>query len=179
MSETEIIKLIFGIFLTVDTIALLTLAFALSYKYVIQEQRCTARVKGTVKKYTLASRGEGVHLPVVFYCVNGNAYKVVGPEYKQYKIVTKKSLVSSNNTEFEEDGQTLIIKRTVNSAIGAMNNPMAVRYPLETELDVYYDPNNPKLAYVSRYCNKKWMFYLFLSAAAIIFAIDMLIVFTL
>lgn len=174
MSEIEIIKLVFGIMLSVGAIVLFVLAYKLSYKYLIQEKRCSSKVKGTVKKYTLASRGNGIFLPVVFYNVNGKEYKVVGPEYKLYKTTTKSS-VSKNEMKFEEENQIFTIQRTVNSVGSIYRNPMKILYPLYTEIDVYYDPDNPKLAYVLRYCNKKWTFYVLFFSAVFVFITDLLI----
>jgi hypothetical protein len=75
MSDIAIIKLVFGIMLSAGSVVLFTLTYKLFYKYLIQESRCTSKTRGTVKKYTAASRGNGVFLPVVFYNVNGKEYK--------------------------------------------------------------------------------------------------------
>ena len=165
MSETLIIEITFGILLSIGSFVLFILAFKLFYKYIIQEKRCTSKVKGIIKKYTLATRGgenSGIHLPVVHYIVNGKEYKVVGPEYKAYKIIAKSSPFGKNemenlNPEEKEklENQILKINRTSNSFAGVYNNPIEELYPINSEIDVYYDPSNPKLSYVLRYCNKK------------------------
>ena len=163
MSETLIIEITFGILLSIGSFVLFILAFKLFYKYIIQEKRCTSKVKGIIKKYTLATRGgenSGIHLPVVHYIVNGKEYKVVGPEYK-------------------EENQILKINRTSNSFAGVYNNPIEELYPINSEIDVYYDPSNPKLSYVLRYCNKKWLFYLTFCSALLTLVIDLLILFLL
>lgn len=178
MSEILIIKIVFGILLSIGTLVLFVLAFKLFYKYLIQEKRCTSKVKGTIKKYTLASRGgenSGVHLPIVFYNVNDKEYKVIGPEYKAYKIITKSSPLNSNNLEYKEENQVLTINRTINSFAGLYKNPIESLYPIDSNVDVYYDPKNPKLSYVLRYCNKKWAFYLTFCSAFLILAIDLII----
>ncbi len=178
MSEILIIKIVFGILLSTGTLVLFVLAFKLFYKYLIQEKRCTSKVKGTIKKYTLASRGgenSGVHLPIVFYNVNDKEYKVIGPEYKAYKIITKSSPLNSNNLEYKEENQVLTINRTINSFVGVYKNPIESLYPIDSNVDVYYDPKNPKLSYVLRYCNKKWAFYLTFCSAFLILAIDLII----
>ena len=46
---------------------------------------------------------------------------------------------------------------------------------LYSEVDVYYDPSNPKLAYVLRYCNKKWTFYVLFFSAVFVLVTDLLI----
>ena len=56
MQDTEIIKIIFGIFLSAFSITLYIIAFTFFYKYLIQEKKCTSKVIGKVKKYTLATR---------------------------------------------------------------------------------------------------------------------------
>ena len=43
MSETQLTKLIFGIFLSVGSAVLLLIAFKLYYKYLVQEKKCTAK----------------------------------------------------------------------------------------------------------------------------------------
>ena len=177
MSEIEIIKLVFGIMLSVGSIVLFVLAYKLSYKYLVQEKRCSSKVKGVVKRYTLASRGNGIFLPVVGYNVNGRGYRVVGPEYRGYKTVTRKSAVDENTMEFAEENQIFMIKRTANSVVGICRNPMRELYPLYSEVDVYYDPDNPKLAYVLRYCNKKWTFYCLFFGAVFVAVMDLAILF--
>lgn len=178
MNEILVIKIIFVILLSLGAVVLLFLSFKLFYKYLIQEKRCISKVKGTIKKYTLASRGgenSGVHLPIVFYNVNGKEYKVIGPEYRAYKIITKNSPLNSNNMEYKEENQVLTINRTINSFVGVYKNPIESLYPIDSDVDVYYDPKNPKLSYVLRYCNKKWAFYLTFCSAFLILAIDLII----
>lgn len=86
------------------------------------------------KKYTLASRGEknsSIHLPVVYYVVNGKDYRVVGPEYKVYKAITKTSLSNKNVMEYEENNQVLKINRTINSVFSTFSNPIEELYPMK------------------------------------------------
>lgn len=182
MSEILIIKIVFGILLSIGSFVLFVLAFKLFYKYIIQEKRCTSKVKGIIKKYTLASRGgenSGIHLPIVYYNVDGKEYKVVGPEYKAYITISKNSPISKNEMVYKENNQVLKINRTSNSFVGIYKNPIEELYPINTEIDVYYDSNNPKLSYVLRYCNKKWAFWLTFCSALLILIIDLLILFVL
>ena len=183
MKETMIIKIIFGSFLSIGGFVLMLLSFKLYYKYLIQEKRCTRKTKGVVKKYTLGSRGtenSGIHLPIVYYHVNNKEYKVVGPEYKWYTSTLKSSPFRKNEMSYEEKGNgNFTIERSNNSFLGIKRNPMSELYPLNTEIDVYYDPSNPKLSYVLRYCNKKWIFYLMFFSSIIIWIIDLLILFLL
>jgi len=178
MEEIQINKIVFGIFLSLGDIVLFLIAFKSFYKYLIQEKKCTNKIKGIVKKYTLASRGgedSGVHLPVVFYTINGKEYKVVGPEYKAYKVITKSTPLSKNSMEYKEENQVLIINRTSNSFVGIYKNPIAELYPVGSEVDVYYDPENPKLSFVLRYCNKKWAFWLTFLIGILVLISDVII----
>lgn len=177
MDEVLVTKIIFGILLTVGSFVLFLLSYLLFYKYIVQEKRCTAKTKGVVRKYTLAYRGgenSGVHLPIVYYNVDSKEYKVVGPEYKGYVIVTKKSPENKNEEAYKEENQVLHINRCANSFVEVCTHLMAHIYPVGMELDVFYDPKKPKLAYVLRYCNKKWAFYLTFFAGAALVVINLL-----
>ena len=178
MSDIEIIKLVFGILLSCGAGVLILLAFLLFYKYLVQEQACTAVTKGIVKRYTAASyggRGSGVHLPVVAYMADGKEYKIVGPNYRVYITKTKSAPVMSNGMNFREENRAMIIERTANSFVRVYKNPMASLYPINSQVDVYYCPYKPKLAYVERYCNNKWAFWLMFLTGIAVFAIDILI----
>ncbi len=179
MDKILIIKMVFGSLLSVGALVLLLLAYLLFYKYIVQEKRCTAKTKGVVKKYTLGTRGGehgGVHLPIVSYNVDGNEYRVTGPEYKGYVIITKKSPGNENQEAYKEENQILTINRSANSFVEMRGHLMEHIYPVGKELDVFYNPKKPKMAYVLRYCNKKWGFWLmFLSGIAIII-INLLII---
>ncbi len=175
MNEIAITKLIFGILLSVGGFVLLFLAYKLFYKYLVQEKRCTAKTKGIVKKYTLSERGgegSGIHLPIVYYEVDNQQYKVVGPQYKKYIITTKENILSKNSLNYTVDKDTLIIHKNINSLIGIHRNPMRELFPLESEIDVFYDPTHPKLSYVLRYCNQKWAFWLMFITGVIVLVMD-------
>ena len=177
MQDTEIIKIIFGIFLSAFSITLYIIAFTLFYKYLVQEKKCTSKVIGKVKKYTLATRGgeySPVCLPVVYYDVDGKIYKVIGPEYKGYIIKSISSPTMENKVECHEEKEKLIININKNSIIGILKNPMEELYPVGSKVEVYYSPENPKLSYVIRYCNKKSAFYITSIAATLILIIDIL-----
>lgn len=73
MSETQIIKLVFGIFLSLGSAILLLIAFKLYDKYLVQEKKWTAKTVEMVVRYTLVTCGgenSPVCLPVVVYAVN-------------------------------------------------------------------------------------------------------------
>lgn len=178
MDKIVIIKIIFGSLLSIGAFVLLLLAYLLFYKYIVQEKRCTAKTKGIVKKYTLGTRGgehSGVHLPIVYYKINDKEYKVIGPEYKGYVIITKESPNRENQEMYREENQILAINRSADSYVEIRGHIMSHIYPIGTELEVFYNPQKPKLAYVLRYCNKKWGFWLMFLSGIVIIIIDLLI----
>ena len=59
MTDLEIIRLVFGIFLGIGGGVLLLLAFTVGYKYLVMEQRCTCRTNGTVTGYSAVYYGGG------------------------------------------------------------------------------------------------------------------------
>lgn len=77
--------------------------------------------------------------------------------------------------EYKEENQVLTINRTINSFVGVYKKPIESLYPIYSDIDVYYDPKNPKLSYVLRYCNKKLLFYLTFCSALLILMVDLLI----
>ncbi len=177
MDERTIIKIVFGILLSIGAFVLFLLSYLLFYKYIVHEKRCTVKTKGVVKKYTLANRGGdncAIHLPIVYYQVDGKEYKVVGPEYKFIVTTTMKSPMNKSQEAYKEENQILTINRCANSFVDVRSHLMAHLYPVGTELDVFYDPQKPKLAYVLRYCNKKWAFYVGFFSGMAILIIDLL-----
>ena len=179
MGDTRLIKLFFGIYLLVFAAVLLVLAFRLYHKYLVQQRRCVARTAGRVVRYTRTVRGgenSSVCLPIVSYEVGGRTYRVVGPEYRWYKTRERSSPAGRNEYRCHEKGQVLYVNRSTGSVIGYSPNPMADLYPVGSTLDVYYDPGNPRLAYVLRYCDKRWAFWLTFLAGCGCLVIDALTV---
>ena len=172
MSEIQIIKLVFGLFLGIGGAVLILLAFPLGYRYLIQEKRCTAKTMGIVHHY----RAE---LPVVIYQVNGRTYRVKGPEYQLYVMTSRQGAFQKNRRVSKEKGQILFTHETSNAFAAQHRSGLEERYPLHSEIPVYYDPQNPQLAYVLRYCNKKWLFYLMFGTGLAIWILDCIIQFTL
>ena len=174
MSESEALKITFVLMHSLGSILLFFLAFKYFYGFLIQEKRCTAKTKGIVRKYS-STPGNGIGLPKVYYSVDNKEYKVIGPRYKGFKQISTTTLMGNNDMEFEETkDQRFIVKRKLNSFISFKKNPMVVLFPKGSEIDVYYDPNNPKVSYVLRYCSLKWLFWLFFIAAVFLLLLAIL-----
>ena len=163
MTETEIIKLVFGLFLGVGGGVLLLLAFTVGYRYLVMEQRCTCRTNGTVIGYSAVSyggEGSAVHLPVARYTVEGQEYRVTGPRYRGYVSRTVSTPFAQNGFRCYEKNEVLYIERSRNSIIGVSANPLAEQYPLGSPLPVWFDPQKPQRSYVLRCPDNRWIFWL-------------------
>ena len=173
MTETEIIKLVFGLFLGVGGGVLLLLAFTVGYRYLVIEQRCTCRTNGTVTGYSAVSyggEGSAVHLPVARYTVEGQEYRVTGPRYRGYVTRTVSTPFAENTCRCYEKNGVLHIERSRNSIIGVSRNPMAEQYPVGTVLPVWFDPQKPQRSYVLRCVDNRWVFWMLLLLGAMLLA---------
>lgn len=147
-------------------VLMIVMGCRLGWKYMIQKKRCTQKTKGIVVGYTKKIRGgEGsrIRLPLVEYTVDGVQYRVVGPEYRSY--VTKTASASSEKgTEhkYTTDVYRQAFKEIIcrGSLVTVVGNPMETLFPQGTSVPVYYDPEQPKLAFVLRYCNCRYVFWL-------------------
>ena len=134
----------FVIFILVGLILLiLSLIFKNKDKKMIEQ--CTLTTKGKVIKYTLWNNN-GVHFPIVEYIVNGTKYN---QRLKYGWIVNKSSSFNKIKTKVENDVQeeNLII----NSNIHISTNVLKEHFPIGTELDVFYNFENPAKSYVIRF----------------------------
>ncbi len=173
MTETEIIKLVFGLFLGVGGGVLLLLAFTVGYRYLVMEQRCTCRTNGTVTGYSAVCYGgenSAVHLPVVSYTAEGREYRVTGPRYRGYVTRSVSTPFAENACRCYEKNGVLHIERSRNSIIGVSRNPMAEQYPVGTVLPVWFDPQRPQRSYVLRCVDNRWVFWMLLLCGAAVWA---------
>lgn len=108
-----------------------------------RENRCTSRTKGKVIKYYYNS---GVNLPVVEYIVDNIRYK---GKFK-YSLILTISSPFKKGTKIESNIFDPNLKISRNSII-SFDTLLREHFPIGTELDVYYDPYNPKLNYVVRF----------------------------
>lgn len=134
----------FVIFMLIGLIMLiLSLIFKSNDKKMFEQ--CILTTKGKVIKYTLWNNN-GVHFPIVEYIVNGTKYN---QRLKYGWIVNKSSSFNKIKTKVENDVQeeNLII----NSNIHISTNVLKEHFPIGTELDVFYSPQNPNKSYVMRF----------------------------
>ena len=134
----------FVIFLLIGLVLLiLSLIFKSKDKKMIEQ--CYLKAKGKVIKYTLWNNN-GVHFPIIEYIVNDIKYN---QRLKYGWIINKSSSFNKMNTEVESDvlGENLVI----NSNTHISTNVLKEHFPIGTELDVFYNFENPAKSYVIRF----------------------------
>ncbi|MCF0147377.1 MAG: DUF3592 domain-containing protein [Clostridium sp.] len=136
--------LLFLIFF-IDGLALSGLSLFLKNRDKNTLERSTEIVMGRVVKYSLLGKS-GVYFPILEYIVNEVAY------YQRLKyswIITKSSSFKIITPDIENnylDTKLVIIKNSHFS-----RNVLVDKFPIGTELPVYYNPSNPKESYVLRF----------------------------
>ena len=134
----------FIIFLLIGLVLLiLSLIFKSKDKKMIEQ--CSLKTKGKVIKYTLWNNN-GVHFPIIEYIVNDTKYN---QRLKYGWVVNKSSSFNRIKTEVENDvkEENLVI----NSNVHISTNALKEHFPVGTELDVFYNPQNPDKSYVMRF----------------------------
>ena len=104
-------------------------------------------------------------LPKIEYQTNQGVFTITGPEYRSVVVSSVSTpFRKQQETEYTTDiyAQSFRYHIRKNSLFSVEGNPMRELFPLGSEIDVFYDPYNPQLAYVLRYANKKFVFYLLL-----------------
>lgn len=150
-------NLFWGFYVLAFAVACLIVSYALGYRSTQKEKRCSVKTRGTVVKYTIAQYN-GFSLPVVEYTADSNKYTVVGPHFKGgvkkhfsapwHKITAEQE---SNIKKGEPLPDFIKVTRKTNSFASVYTSPLMERYPVGSQVDVYYDPRKPKRAYVERY----------------------------
>lgn len=150
-------NLFWAIYVWVFAAACLIVAYAYGYRSTQKEKRCSVKTRGTVIRYS-AAQYNGFSLPVVEYTANGKKYRVVGPHFKGGVKKNFSAPWNKINAEQEsniKNGEPLpdVIKvtRKTNSFVSVCVSPLTQRYPVGSEVDVFYDPQKPKRAFVERY----------------------------
>lgn len=118
----------------------------------------TESVMGTVVSYAYTE----VRSPVVEYVVKGERYK----KALRYSYITRvSSPFSSVKTSVDHDLLDTKL-RLKNNRVLSINTIFQDRWPLDSQMKVYYNADNPKLGYVERYA-KTYYGILFLCLAVL------------
>lgn len=178
MDDIEVIKLVFGILLAIGGVILLVLGRMIGWKYVGQKKRCTKETTGVIENYRFRGDGGTITIPYVGYEVNGTKYHVLGPRYKGYVIsnIPKRGVPQNGEAEcYVDQHEVLHVKINSNRGCAHVKDPVTELYPIGMELPVFYDPVKPKNAYVLRYCDLSYIFWLFTIAGAAALMVDLLL----
>lgn len=151
----------FAIFASMGLI-LLIVSIILKNKDKKMTRQCTMTTKGWVIKYTLWNNN-GVHFPIVKYIVNDTEYN---QRLKYGWVVKKSSSFNKIRTEVENDVKdgNLVIKSNAHISTNALKE----HFPVGTELDVFYNPQNPGKGYVMRYVKNPAVKVLFIIGLAFV-----------
>lgn len=126
---------------------------------------CTSKTSGQV--YGYESRGNGLFFPLVQFEIEDQAYK--GKLTYQAIIVKSSTLNGKAEIIGDKFAPTLRVKRNAHLSF----NPVETAIPKGTELDVYYNPKNPKENYVQRFA-KSLVGLVFIISAVLIILIGIL-----
>ena len=132
------------------------LLIALSMLFFLKEKRlkknCTSEIKGNVINYKyLGSNNARSIAPVVEYTVDGKKYKA----YRHYKkIVSNNKYVLNKNKMLGENDSFYILDDTFYiNTVGFYHSYRSLaeeKWPLGTELPVFYNPKDPKQGFVEK-----------------------------
>lgn len=136
--------LLFLIFF-IDGLVLLVLSLFLKNRDKHTLERSTQIFMGKVVKYTLLGN-KGVYFPIIEYIVNDITYN---QRLKYGWIITKSS--SFKNITPDIENNFLDTNLVINKNIHVSRNILIDKFPIGTELAVYYNPSNPKESYVLRF----------------------------
>lgn len=164
----NITNIIFGTMLEIYGIILIIIWYLAYHRKKDIDKFCTAHATGKVIRY---SNNGKISLPLVQYQVDGKTYKVVGPKFRGYVNVSVPSFkqgieseVTSNITTRENLPDVIKIHRKSGVIASVYKSPLVQLYPVGSDAPVYYDPDNPKIAFVQRFIapSKFFLFALFL-----------------
>lgn len=157
-------NIFWGLYVLIFAAACLIVTYAIGYRSMTKGKKCSMRTNGTVIRYS-AMQYNGFSLPVVQYNADGKDYTVVGPHFKAGVTKTASMpwnpVVAEQESNIREDEplpDVLKVTRKSNSFVNVTYSPLMERYPVGASVDVYYDPNKPKRAYVERYVGTMLIF---------------------
>jgi hypothetical protein len=168
-SVVDVMGIFWLVYCEAFAVALFLVARAF-HKYLVMPRLCTAKATGTVTGYSRFVMGaSGYAPPRVRYEAGGVEYVVRGPLYSSYRTVSRTAPWLSNRMTTPMVGshktdQVFRAHYDVNGVVG-IKAPALEMFPVGAELDVFYDPLRPKLAYVERCPKLRWVFVLSLSLA--------------
>lgn len=157
------LNIFWGLYMLIFAVGMVLVWYFLSYKKRKIEVKCTEKTSGKIIRYSRMLYNN-ISLPVVEYSVNNVSYEVVGPKFKGSIIKTisnpfnnVKSEIESNLTTRDNLPEVLKLNIKENAIISITKSPLFDLYPIGSEVEVYYNPNKPKMAYVQRFVKPIWI----------------------
>lgn len=150
------LNIFWSIYILTFSLAMFIIWYFTYFKKRNKEKRCLEKITGIVIRYS-NTRYNGIRLPVVQYIVDNKKYKVVGPKFR-WIVVKKinnplnnsKNEIISNLTTKKSLPEILKISLYNNQIINFKRLPLYELYPVNSEVEVYYNPSKPKESYVER-----------------------------
>lgn len=150
------LNIFWSIYILTFSLAMLIIWYFTYFKKRNKEKRYLEKTTGIVIRYS-NTRYNGIRLPVVQYIVDNKKYKVVGPKFR-WIVVKKinnplnnsKNEIISNLTTKKSLPEILKISLYNNQIINFKRLPLYELYPVNSEVEVYYNPSKPKESYVER-----------------------------
>lgn len=177
-------NLFWGLFTLLFSSACWICAYVFGFGKFKKEERCSMRTVGKVIRYS-AINYSGIHIPLVEYIVNGKKYKVADPKFLSGSVTTVSTPFENINAQFETNLSTrdnlpkkLKVRIHTNSSISLYTSPLNEFYPVDSSVDVYYNPKKPKEAFVQRFEGvSMWLMVMLVCFAVLLTAVGMVIMF--
>lgn len=150
------LNIFFSIYLLTFSLAMFIVWYFTYLKKLNKEKKCLKKITGTIIRYS-NMRYNGIRLPVVEYNVDNNKYTVIGPKFRwiimkkfNNPTINQKCEITSNLTTRNSLPETLKISLYNRNIVNFKTLPLYKMYPINSEVDVYYNPLKPKESYVER-----------------------------
>lgn len=177
-------NLFWGLFTLLFSISCWVCAYIFGFRKLKKEERCNARTVGEVIRYSVINYS-GIHIPLVEYLVNGKKYKVAGPRFLSGSVTTVSTPFENIHAQFETNLSTrdhlpkkLKVRIHKNSSMSLHKSPLNDLYPVGSSVDVYYNPEKPKEAFVQRFEGvSMWLMVMLVCFAVLLTAVGMVILF--
>ncbi len=149
------VKLLVVVSLLLGSILFVIAWYLAFYKSEKNNKKCTRKTRGKVVRYAYERYMDNRHfyIPVVSYEVDGEKYETIGPNFRAviFKRFGKgKKDVKTNIVTIDDLPHTLEINTQYKSDNESKAYALKDYFPVDSSVDVYYDPNNPKRSYVHR-----------------------------
>lgn len=150
--ETPTIFLMVGFILIIFGAAAIAVTYYFSFvRPKKRREQITAHTTGRVLRMSNFYSNE-VRIPLVEYEAEGKTYRICGPRFAGHSTLPPERgnmNIGANNSNIPPLGELPLIVRSAGRAYNAEKD-MAIRYPVGKAVDVFYDPDEPKRAFVER-----------------------------